>query len=405
MLTRIVSDSEAHDVVTYPRLGYSMNAVRRAGEALRTKLIWSSDTEADIREAFAIANDWRAAHQWPMRKIRYEIIGLMHRRERIPGLTAARLKRMTSVRKKLVRLESLNLNQIQDIAGCRVIVPSIADVYRFNDRFESGTKHHIRGIDPYIDKPKQDGYRTHHYKLEFYTDDLSAAHYNGRRVELQVRTRLQHAWATAVEAVGLFRSEDLKAGQGDPEWLRLFELMASEFASAEGCELIPNAPVERERRLEITELSSKLNAIRLLDDIKNTVEYTKNYLHDHDAKYYIVRYDRAKRVVKVEASNSPKDASTSTINEEIQEDRKTSDIESVIVEVTKIVNLQEAYPNYFGDVGVFMRNLRNVAQGKSAVEYTMPPQATVPVGPRESADLSWTKRASVQRHRFRRNSF
>jgi hypothetical protein len=46
--------------------------------------------------------------------------------------------------------------------------------------------------------------------------------YNGRRVEVQVRTQLQHSWATAVEAVGLFRREDLKAGRGDLDWLRLF---------------------------------------------------------------------------------------------------------------------------------------------------------------------------------------
>ena len=33
--------------------------------------------------------------------------------------------------------------------------------------------------------------------------DRDAELYNGRRIEIQVRTRLQHAWATAVEGVGL----------------------------------------------------------------------------------------------------------------------------------------------------------------------------------------------------------
>jgi len=41
---------------------------------------------------------------------------------------------------------------------------------------------------------------------------------------------LQHAWATAVEAVGIFTKQALKSNIGDGEWLRLFALMSSEIA-------------------------------------------------------------------------------------------------------------------------------------------------------------------------------
>ena len=44
------------------------------------------------------------------------------------------------------------------------------------------------------------------------------------KVELQLRTRLQHAWATANEIVGTFRREELKSGEGGPDWLRYFVL-------------------------------------------------------------------------------------------------------------------------------------------------------------------------------------
>jgi hypothetical protein len=51
-----------------------------------------------------------------------------------------------------------------------------------------------------------------------------------------------------------------------------------------------------------------------------------------------------------------------------------------------------AYPNYFGDVQLFKMQLKKITQGDDAVEYTMPPQATVPKGPKEKVDLSWFKR-------------
>ena len=49
----------------------------------------------------------------------------------------------------------------------------------------------------------------------------------------------------------------------------------------------------------------------------------------------------------------------------------------VLVEVDKVENLKAAYPNYFGDVQLFLRNLRLIARGKEAREYTLPPQETV----------------------------
>jgi Region found in RelA / SpoT proteins len=87
----------------------------------------------------------------------------------------------------------------------------------------------LREEDDYIARPKPDGYRSHHLMFNF-RDRRNAGIHDGRRIEVQLRTRLQHSWATAVEAVGLFRGEDLKGNQGNPKWLRLFTLMSAEFA-------------------------------------------------------------------------------------------------------------------------------------------------------------------------------
>lgn len=69
-------------------------------------------------------------------------------------------------------------------------------------------------------------------------------------MEIQLRTLLQHSWATAVEAVGLLRREDLKGGRGDPDWLRLFQIMASEMAEDEGAPPVPGVSQEGSSRRE-----------------------------------------------------------------------------------------------------------------------------------------------------------
>ena len=91
--------------------------------------------------------------------------------------------------------------------------------------------------------------------------------FNGRRIEVQIRTQLQHSWATAVEAIGMVRGEDLKGGEGNMEWLRLFELMSSEFAEIESCPLVPGTPDQPARRDEISCLNQKLKAVKTLENL------------------------------------------------------------------------------------------------------------------------------------------
>src|SRR5262245_5193900 len=105
-----------------------MMDVKRAGKVIAENPIWTDATEAEIREAFKIANNFRSAHAYPMRSVRWHLIGLMRVHD-LHGLTVARLKRMQAIRRKLARKDfSIHLNTIQDIGGCRIILPSIQDV-------------------------------------------------------------------------------------------------------------------------------------------------------------------------------------------------------------------------------------------------------------------------------------
>ena len=165
----------------------------------------------------------------------------------------------------------------------------------------------------------------------------------------------------------------MKAGQGSPEWLRLFQLMSAEFARARLPEPIDAIP-RRLRVAEIKELDNKLQAAAVLDNMSVAFDFTDRYYLDplFKPKYFLIKYNNITKTVKVELHNHPKEITR--IYHDAEWNGGAYNI--VLVEVDKVENLKAAYPNYFGDVQLFLRNLRLIARGKEAREYTLPPQET-----------------------------
>lgn len=386
-------------VVDYPRFKYSKKEVARAGRKLACDLVWSVDTQDEIRHVFAVANNWRDSHAAPMRRIHAELIakirklGLRH----TSGISAARLKRMTSVRRKLRKI-NVGLESIQDLGGCRAILPSVEDVGRIIEAYGESCRHIIYDRNDYIAEPKAGGYRSYHLKLKFIGEGAVEA-FSGRRIEVQIRTQLQHTWATAVEAVGLIRGEDLKGGSGDREWLRLFELMSSEFAEHEKCAPVPGAPSGRDRRREIDDLDKRLGAAATLDNLSQAFRAAELHVFDRDTKYFLIKYDPETKEVSVRSYHEPIKGIESYDNEEFRlvVDPEKPSFDTVLVEVDKVKNLKDAYPNYFGDVHLFRRQLRRIAKAKDTDEFRLVPQEIVPPKPREAPDLSWFTRSRFLR--------
>lgn len=94
-----------------------------------------------------------------------------------------------------------------------MIVPKCEDVKNIIEYNRENSAHTWFKDYDYIAAPKVDGYRCFHRVFKFKEDSVEEECFRGRRVEIQIRTRLQHSWATAVEAVGLFRGEDIKGGK------------------------------------------------------------------------------------------------------------------------------------------------------------------------------------------------
>ena len=76
--------------------------------------------------------------------------------------------------------------------------------------------------------PKDDGYRSYHLIGKF-KDDFGEK----KVIEVQIRTKLQHDWATALEIVDLFTGQALKSNQGNKDWKEFFASVSKQFAVME----------------------------------------------------------------------------------------------------------------------------------------------------------------------------
>lgn len=303
--------------------------------------------------ALDIINNWRSAHAYPLNTFQITLRNRARKIER--NVTVAqRAKRLDSIHRKLSAKPTMRLTQMQDIAGCRAIFAKLSSVYKLADAYKStGFGHKFRNEKNYIEEPKADGYRSIHLVYEYVGTD-STTDYNGLRVEVQIRTQLQHSWATAVEAVGIFTRQALKSNQGDEEWLRFFALMSSAIAAIERTPSVPNTPGNKELlACEIEALSNKLRARTMLRAYNTTLRTAGAA---KDAKYFIIELDpdageitltRYKAKQSAEANNQ-----YTRLESRIPDDSRK---QVVLVSAADINALKRAYPNYFLDTALFSR--------------------------------------------------
>ncbi len=268
------------------------------------------------------------------------------------GIVAQRIKRLASIEDKLARYKWLKLSAMQDIAGCRVIVNSVASVYALVHGYRSYRGHSLDDEDDYIRKPKPSGYRGYH--LIFQYENPLFAEYGGLKVEMQLRSNLQHCWATAVEIVDIYLREGLKANRGSADWRRFFALMATAIALREDCRPIPRTP--RDSLELVTELREYVEKLDVLTRLKafgeslNIIEGAKL----GGIKYVILVLDpSAERTLQLYGYRAS-DLEGATDRLALLERYRSATADSVLVSVSDANQLRRAYPNYFLDTNVFL---------------------------------------------------
>jgi Region found in RelA / SpoT proteins len=370
---------EAEDMSTYPNPSHTPEDVIAAGRLITGDINWTNNSQGMIIDAFRVANNWRDSHAFPMRSIRSQLVYFIGELG-LRGISGARLKTMPAIRRKLKIKPRLDLSILQDLGVCRVILENMTEVTTLVSTLAERSRHKCYHYNDYISKPKDDGYRSYHLMYEYNSKCGKEVFYD-LRVEVQIRTKIQHAWSTAVETVGLYLGQDLKSAKtGNPDWLRLFQLLSGELAVAEGSPVNSLIARQDDRIKEIRELNKKLGAIDFLDNIGAAVHYTSDALSGGSRPtYYLLKYDRANSLVSVEPYFMSEIATTAYDNAEADEIRNMPKNNSniVLVDADKIDNLKTAYPNYFGDVLFLKASLKTIVERNGFREYELNPQERI----------------------------
>ncbi len=117
-------------------------------------------------------------------------------------------------------------------------VQRVADRFRRNSRLRNQQEDRTKD---YVDKPRPSGYRAIH----IYT------RYDGRRIEVQLRTPGQDLWATFVEAVTDSSGIDFKNGEGPDEAHERLRKMAELISMGESGQLPTEVVVEEVSTLAV----------------------------------------------------------------------------------------------------------------------------------------------------------
>ncbi len=131
--TAVISCARMSKMVNRLRLAepqYSRTQVNRAGRVL---VAVESTFEEQI-DALVIVNNWRASHNFPLNTFQTTLREKSHKVDG-DALVAQRLKRMSSIERKLRLQPNMQLSQMQDIGGCRAILNSVPNVEALARRY------------------------------------------------------------------------------------------------------------------------------------------------------------------------------------------------------------------------------------------------------------------------------
>ena len=344
----------------YELLKHSENEINKAGEILKNE----NSPELDVNKSLEVLNNFRASHRYPLHIFQVNLKNNSLSKDK-NALVSQRLKRVSSIIKKLNRIyassSSLKLFQIQDIAGCRVVVKNHFLAKELFEIYLKGRnlKHKFVKSNDYVTYPKDDGYRSFHVVYEFYSDK-NKRDFNGQRVEIQIRTKLQHLWATAVETVDFFTRQSLKLGEGKQEWAEFFKLVSSAFAIKENCPIVNGTPLnKKELYTKIKEKERELEVIKNLTNWSSTLRLIdEKQLKNRTAKFFLLELDIKREDLLIQSYESKQEEQATKELAKLEKKYKDDkDYDIVLVGVDEAKDLKKAYPNYFVDTTDFVKEL------------------------------------------------
>lgn len=344
--------------MAYPEPPTSKSAVKRAGQAIAE----GTATDDDLR----LVDQWRSAHGYVINTFQAWLKGQIGKKPYYVEF-AQRLKRRNTVFDKLCRKDRdgkpliADVSAMHDFAGCRMIFYTLDDLYDFRNHIHSSSvmrnvQHSLRH-DPnkydYIENPKFTGYRGIHDVYRHFPRGTERGEekkpWDGLLVELQYRTRAQHAWATAVEISDLLDGERTKF-ELDTSERGLFFAIASEIIARKH-EHLEKAFLDRttdDLQLELQRLERRMGILRRLELLKQFED--EDSLQKHNV-LNIYRKDDGSLGLEV----IPFKTAAPAIERATLLEASDSSLNAVYVRSDNPKQLRSAYRNYFYDPVDFVK--------------------------------------------------
>jgi relA/spoT domain protein len=328
---------------------YSKKRVDKAGDEIVKALHCQEDMD--------VFHNWRSAHTYPMQIMNYFLRDNSLYVDK-NSIVVRRLKRAPSIIYKLRREPHMDLSRMEDIGGCRAILSTLNKVRELQDRLKNSSSSNILHRErDYITNPKTSGYRSVHL---IYGYNGEKDKFVNMKVELQIRTKIQHSWATAVEVIDTFTGRSLKSGEGEEKWLRFFKLISIEFEKLESDSI--RYDFNKDNFYEISNLVEELKIFDRLRMFTMSIHaITRRLKPSKKGVYFLIDLDIASMSGTYSIySNNKFNEATNHYNK-LDESCQTSNNRSIVlVSAKSLSELKTGYPNYFADTRNFEENVKKV---------------------------------------------
>lgn len=339
--------------INFALVKYSRKSLDRAG--------WALLDPFKRAEVIEMVTDWRLSHLPVLRELVEDLTSYFRENNVQYAFYSQRIKRMTSIIDKLRNNQEskMGLGSMQDIGGARFVFGSVDDLKLTQDALSAFTPNHftLERITDYISNPKSSGYRSIHYIYKYHSENPD---YDGLKIELQIRTRLQHSWAMAVETASLISRTSLKANINDGSvWRGFFKLVSAIFAIKERS-VIPEEYANYNHQQYCEDFLDYVDKYKLLHQLKAlrvTVVSDDVYLDKPDG-FCVLSIDFKQQRVTYKTFLSEEESIASTIFSQLEQ-TIDADEAVLLVSIAKMQEIREAYPSYFLDTNEFLDSLED----------------------------------------------